>query len=174
MTADEIEATLIDLVPRVRRWVYRQLGPRPDFDDVVQDALVELAGALAGFEGRAKVSTFAYSVVMRTTYRAMRPQAGPATDPTAMAELPDTDDPEARAASRQQLARLHRVLERLPEKQRVAFVLCAVERLPHAEAAEIEGVSVETLRARLKRARAELGRRLGADPEMRAMLRGPS
>lgn len=174
MTPDDIEATLVELVPSVRRWVYRQLGPRSDFDDVVQDALVELAGALSRFEGRSKVETFAYSVVLRATYRAMRPQAGQATDPQTLAQVAGADDPEARAASRQQLSRLHRVLQKLPDKQRVAFVLCAVERLPHAEAAEIESVSVETLRARLKRARAELGRRLGADPEMRAMLRGAS
>jgi RNA polymerase sigma-70 factor (ECF subfamily) len=138
----------------------------------VQDALVELARALPRFEGRSKLTTFAYPVVTRCAYRYMREPPATATDPGTLERVPAADDPERRAAKREQLERLHRVLARLPVKQRVAFVLCAVERVPHAEAAEIEGVSVETLRARLKRARAELGRRLRADPELRAMLGG--
>lgn len=166
----DLEATLTALVPVVRKWMWRLLGPNDAYDDAVQDALVELAKALPRFEGRSSVTTFAHPVVVRTAYRYMRPQ--PRTSHTEVDRLASDDDPERRAAQRQQLERLHRVLGQLPEKQRVAFVLCAVERLSHAEAARIEEVSVETLRARLKRARAELARRLKADPELVGRLRG--
>lgn len=166
----DVEDTLTELVPIVRRWMWRLLGPRPDFDDAVQDALVELARALPRFEGRSSVTTYAHPIVVRTAYRYMGSREAPAAD---VDRLRSGDDPERRAAQRQQLERLHRVLSRLPDKQRVAFVLCAVERVSHARAAELEGVSIETLRARLKRARAELARRLRADPELRARLTGP-
>lgn len=172
MTPAELEEALVELVPTVRRSVWRLLGPRADFEDVVQDALVELAKALPGFEHRAKLSTFAFTIVTRTAYRHLSRRREESTEPADLERLADFDDPERRAAERQQLERLHRVLDRIPERQRVAFVLCAVERVPHAEAAEIEGVSVETLRARLKRAKSELARRLRADPELRAMLPG--
>lgn len=166
------EAMLTSLVPAVRRWMWRLLGPRPDFDDAVQDALVELARALPRYEGRAALTTYAHPIVVRTAYRYMGKPRLTAVDPAALERLGGDDDPEDRAARRQELERLHRVLERLPEKQRVAFVLCAVERMPHEEAAALEGVSVETLRARLKRARGELARRLRADPDLVQALRG--
>ncbi len=164
------ERALTELVPTVRRWMWRLLGPREGFEDAVQDALVELARALPRFEGRSSLTTFAHPVVVRTAYRHMRPAGAPRMV-DAIDQVTSGDDPERRAAGRQQLERLHRVLAQLPEKQRVAFVLCAVERVSHARAAEIEGVSIETLRARLKRARAELARRLKADPELAERLR---
>lgn len=170
--AMDVRATLTELVPTVRRWMWRLLGPRPDFDDAVQDALVELARALPRFEGRAAVTTFAHPIVVRTAYRYMGKPRLEAVDPSALERVGGGEDPERRAVRREELERLHRVLERLPEKQRVAFVLCAVERLSHEEAAAIEEISVETLRARLKRARAELARRLRADPELVRELRG--
>jgi RNA polymerase sigma factor (sigma-70 family) len=168
----DLEATLTSLVPAVRRWVYRALGPGPDFEDAVQDALVELAKALPRFEGRSQVTTFAHPVVVRTTYRYLARRRERASHGHEIEHATSGDDPERRAAKREQLERLYRVLDRLPDRQRMAFVLCAVERIPHEEAAVMEGVSLETLRQRLKRARAELARRLKADPELERALRG--
>lgn len=67
-----LEQTLTELVPAVRRWTYRILGPGPELDDAVQEALIELASALERYEGRAAVTTFAYPVVIRTVYRHLR------------------------------------------------------------------------------------------------------
>jgi RNA polymerase sigma factor (sigma-70 family) len=169
----DVQAALTELVPSVRRWIYRTIGPGPDFDDAVQDALVELATALPRFEGRSQLTTFAHPVVVRTAYRYLaKRRAQPVS--TDVDHASQEDDPERRAQKREQLERLHRVLDHIPDKQRVAFVLCAVERIPHEEAARIEGVSVETLRQRLKRARSELARRLRADPELCALFGGGS
>jgi RNA polymerase sigma factor (sigma-70 family) len=166
----DLESTLTELVPTVRAWMWRLLGPRADYDDAVQDALVELAKALPRFEGRSSVTTFAHPIVVRTAYRYMRARREQPLE--GVDEIAGADDPELRTARRQELARLHRVLSQIPEPSRVAFVLCMVDRIPHEEAAAIEGVSVDTLRARLKRAKAEIARRLRADPELRAMLPG--
>lgn len=169
--AMDVEAALTELVPAVRRWMYRTIGPGPDYDDAVQDALVELANALPRFEGRSKLTTFAHPIVVRTAYRHLaKRRAQPVS--AEIDRIANDDDPERRAEKRQQLERLHRVLDRIPDKQRVAFVLCCVERLPHEEAARIEGVSIDTLRQRIKRAKAELARRLRADPELCEALGG--
>jgi RNA polymerase sigma-70 factor (ECF subfamily) len=167
------EDQLVQLVPAVRRWLYRLLGPGPDFDDAVQEALVEVARALPRFEGRSKLTTYAHPIVMRAGYKVIerrkkrRKEEGDAILERTAAD----DDPEERVHRRAQLERLHRVLDQLPESQRGAFVLVNVERLSHEEAAELEGVNLETLRKRLTRARAELARRLAADPELVAMLK---
>jgi RNA polymerase sigma-70 factor (ECF subfamily) len=173
ITERELEERLVELLPKVRAWLYRLLGPGPDFDDAVQDALVELARALPRFEGRSALTTYAHPIVLRAGYRtlARRAEQRRVIDDAALERAAGPDDPESRAHVRSQLERLHRVLDALPDSQRVAFVLCAVERLSHEEAAELEGVPVDTLRKRLVRARQELARRLAADPELVGRLR---
>ena len=166
-----LEQALTELAPHVRACVYRYVGPRADADDIVQEALIEVASALARFRGESSLKTYAIRISLRVATRHLRSarrreQPGLHAVPAAA----DTRTPESLAAHRESLRRLYRCLDRLSPKRRTAFVLCAVERLSHAEAAEIEGTSVETMRARLKRARAELGRLLRADPHLSQLL----
>jgi RNA polymerase sigma-70 factor (ECF subfamily) len=168
------EDQLVALVPAVRRWLYRLVGPGPDFDDAVQEALVEVARALPRFEGRSKLTTYAHPIVLRSGYKAIarRKRRRNEEDVAALDRVAAPHDPEDQAHHRGQLEHLHRVLDQLSEAQRGAFILVNVERLSHDEAADREGVSLETLRKRLTRGRAELARRLAADPELVAMLKG--
>jgi RNA polymerase sigma-70 factor (ECF subfamily) len=66
---------------------------------------------------------------------------------------------EAAEASEAQ-RRVAAVLASLPLAHREALLLVAVEGLPHSDAAEICGVTPETMRQRLRRARALFARRL--------------
>ncbi|MEM9068177.1 MAG: RNA polymerase sigma factor [Myxococcota bacterium] len=158
-----LEDALRQLLPRVRRWLMRLLGPRPDLDDATQDALVALAKALPRFEGRSKATTFAHRITVRTAYRYFRRRQREEAL-TLVPPPPDAIDPESRAMDREALRRLYRCLERLPKKRRVAFVLCCIEGMSPAEAAEVEGISGVAMRSRLSHARAEIARRLDHDP----------
>jgi RNA polymerase sigma-70 factor (ECF subfamily) len=157
---DAIERTLHALLPRVRRWLFRQLGPRADLDDATQDALIEIVRALPKFEGRGSLAGMAHTISVRVAYRYF----GRRADSTLEAvELTDEVDPEMRVAGREALAKLYRCLERLPEKRRVAFVLCTIDGLSPAEAAKMEGITALAMRSRLLHAREELGRWLKTD-----------
>lgn len=48
------------------------------------------------------------------------------------------------------------LVRRLPHDQRIAFTLTQVLGLSYAEAAEVEGVPIGTIRSRVARARADL------------------
>src|SRR5688500_13549049 len=113
-----IEQTLHMLLPRVRRWLFRQLGPRADLDDATQDALIEIARALPKYEGRGSLVGMAHTIAVRVAYRYF----GRRTETTLDAvQLNDEVDPEMRVAGREALQKLYRCLERLPENRRVAF-----------------------------------------------------
>jgi RNA polymerase sigma-70 factor (ECF subfamily) len=167
--ADVLAATLAELLPRVRAWLHRLLGGRADVDDAAQDALVALASALPSFEGRAALTTFAHRIVVRTAYRYFErpPEVVLALVPPAADQL----DPESNAIGREALRRLYRAIEALPARRRVAFVLCAIEGLSPGEAAEIDGCTGFTMRARLARARRELEQQLADDPYLGALAR---
>lgn len=169
--AAEIRRVLERVLPRVRAWMLRLLGPSADHDDASQEALVEIARALPQFEGRASVETLAHRITVRVAYRYFGKRR---ETPLELVPPPaDTVDPESRAASREALRRLYRCLDRLPEKRRVAFVLCAVEGLTPTEAADLEGTSALAMRSRLLHAREEIARRLGPDPYFGALRTDP-
>lgn len=161
------DSTLRSLLPDVRRWIVRYAGPRGDVDDLVQEAMIELVVALERFRGDSSVRTYAHRIVLRTTAhqlarrRSLARRLELVADPEAVS---GAADPERALAGRRAVEALYAALDRLSDKRRSAFVLCAIEGLPHEEAAAIEAISLETLRARLKHARTDLREHLSRDP----------
>lgn len=159
--AGELEQTLLRLMPSVRRWLYRMLGPAAALDDAVQDALIEIAQALPRFEGRSSVEGFARTISVRVAYRYFQRRESAPFDPELHAGSEPL--PDRQLAERRGLLRLHRCLAKLSPKRRTAFVLCAIEELSPHEAAALVGTSAGSMRARYMHARAELARYLDAE-----------
>lgn len=168
------EQVLRDLLTDARRWIARYAGPRADLDDLVQEAMIELVVALERFRGDSSVRTYAHRVVLRTTARELtkRRSTQKRLELVADVEREAHGDPERALEGRQAMSRFYEALGELTEKRRNAFVLCAIEKLAHEEAAVVEGVSVETLRARLKHARADLDAKLATDPLLGRYVKG--
>ncbi len=160
---DAIREALQEMLPHVRRWLFRLLGRSPDLDDATQEVLAELARFLPRFEGRSKLETAAHKITVRVAYRyfASHKEVALEAVPELIAPHVDAD---ARVLAREALARLQRCLRRLPAKRRAAFVLCAIEGLTPAEAAEIAGTTAIAMRCRLLWARREVTRMLAHDP----------
>lgn len=159
-----IDRVLRELFPEVRRWMFRQLGARPELEDAVQDALSEIASALHRFEGRSSLATLAHRIALRTSYRYYRKARR--NRPLEAVQDVGHDDPEARVRARRALARLYEALSKLPDRRRSAFVLCAVEGLDPREAAEVLGTTPNAMRSLLCRARAQLDELLEGDDEL--------
>lgn len=161
------ESVLRDLVGDARRWIVRYAGPRHDLDDLVQEAMVELVVALDSFRGDASLRTFAHRIVLRTTARELKKRRTYERRMELVA-VDERDDgrasPERALLDQEALRHFYSALGRLSLKRRNAFVLCVIERLAHEEAAAIEDVSIDTLRARLKHARADLEQLVREDP----------
>ncbi len=161
--SDELTEALVRLTPRVKAWLFRQLGPGVDLDDALQDALTELARAIPRFDGRSRLETYAYRIVVRSASRTRR-KLRRTQHLELVPPLADVVDPESRAMSREALRRLYAVLDKLPEKRRRAFILCCIEGLEPREAAEVEDVSSDVMRSRLRHARADVAKHLRRDP----------
>jgi RNA polymerase sigma-70 factor (ECF subfamily) len=166
---DTIHEAIRELVPSVRRWLYRLLGRTPDLDDATQDALAEIATFLPRFEGRSSLETVAHRITVRVAYRYF----GRARE-VPLEVVPDVvggdSGAESRVMAREALVRLHRCLARLPAKRRVAFVLCAIEGMTPTEAARVADTTALAMRCRLSRARREIARMLARDPYVGAWI----
>lgn len=160
------EALLRGLLADARRWIACYAGPHAELDDLVQEAMIELVVALERFRGDSSVRTYAHRVVLRTTARELKRRRArqQRLELVAEVEREAPGDPERALGDREAITRLYAALSGLSDKRRAAFVLCAIEKLAHDEAAAIEDVSVDTLRARLKHARRDLEAALADDP----------
>ncbi len=148
------------LGPRAFGTAFRVLGNRAEAEDVTQEAMVRLWRIAPDWEqGKAKVSTWLYRVVMNLCIDLKRRQRGGHVDLDA---VPEPEDPARSAAETlQERARwdaLQGALMQLPERQRQAVVLRHIEELSNPEIAGVMDISVEaveSLTARGKRALAK-------------------
>lgn len=142
----------------VRAFAQRLLGDHESAEDLVQDVFVALPGLLRGFEGRSALRTFLLGVAANRCRKHLRSAARRrnmlerAKRETAGVEA----GPDGHLWRTQQAHALSRALDRLPVRQRVAFVLVAVEQRSHAEAASLLGLPEATVRTRCFHARKTL------------------
>ncbi len=142
------------------------LGDRDAADDLTQETYLRAFAGLHRFEGRASVRTWLLAIARRVCAddirtRRRRPlalvrEADDLETLSAAARPTDAhDDVVAGSAAAADL------LARLAPDRREAFVLTQLLGLSYAEAAEVAGCPVGTVRSRVSRARADLVEALG-------------
>ena len=150
----------------------RVLGNTEDAEDALQDGLLSAYRNLRRFEGRSQFSTWLTRIVINAALMRRRSaKARPAVsldEPPREDELPATerfaDDgltPEQVFANTEIREMLSENLDQLSPLLRTAFVLREVQGYSTGEAAKKLGVTENTLKARLWRARHQLAERLG-------------
>src|SRR5947209_17148607 len=150
----------------------RVLGNAEDAEDALQDGLLSAYRNLKRFEGRSQFSTWLTRIVINAALMRRRSaKARPAVsldEPPREDELPATerfaDDgltPEQVFANTEIREMLSENPDQLSPLLRTAFVLREVQGYSTGEAAKKLGVTENTLKARLGRARHQLAERLG-------------
>ena len=139
------ERVLRELYPDVEAWTYRRLGASNDLEDTIQEALTEISTALYRFEGRASIRTLAYRITVRVVGRARARRRRHDWVPHSEELAEPRPDPEQRVCARGRAERLLELLEQLPEVQREAFVMCALDERTPQEAAELLGTREEAV-----------------------------
>ena len=150
----------------------RVLGNTEDAEDALQDGLLSAFRNLKRFEGRSQFSTWLTRIVINAALMRRRSaKSRPAIsldEPPREDELPAAerfaDDgltPEQVFANTEIREMLSENLDQLSPLLRTAFVLREVQGYSTGEAAKKLGVTENTLKARLWRARHQLAERLG-------------
>ena len=149
------------------------LGDRDSADDLTQETYLRAFGALHRFEGRSSLRTWLLSIARRVCADAVRSRRR-----RRLTLVRDDADLEALSAAApagealdDAVARgvgVADLLARLDPDRREAFALTQLLGLSYAEAAEVGGCPVGTIRSRVARARADLVDLLHEAPEGRA------
>jgi RNA polymerase sigma-70 factor, ECF subfamily len=145
-------------LPAALRFALRLTGDLDAAEDLVQDALLRVAGRWSGFRGEAQFRTWLFQIVVNVFRDRLR-------RPRMQALVDDVDDPRrpgpAEAALDAELGEIvARKIAELPPRQREVLVLSFYERMPAAEIAEVVGISESNVYSTLHQARARLKREL--------------
>jgi RNA polymerase sigma-70 factor (ECF subfamily) len=150
----------------------RVLGNTEDAEDALQDGLLSAYRNLRRFEGRSQFSTWLTRIVINAAL--MRRRSAKARPAVSLDETPREDElpaterfadngptPEQVFANTEIREMISENLDELSPLLRTAFVLREVQGYSTGEAAKKLGVTENTLKARLWRARHQLAERLG-------------
>jgi RNA polymerase sigma-70 factor (ECF subfamily) len=156
----------------VRGVLYGALGPDHALEDLAQDVFLAFArGAKNIADGSALRSYLAGVAVRMAALEIRRRKVRRWVRLSPTGELPERPTPPRDVEGREALRALHRVLERLSGRRRLAFVLRHVQGLEMLEAASALGVSESTLRRELLRAREHVLLGARREPALAEFLR---
>lgn len=118
--------------------------------DLTQEVYVRALRALPAFRGECSAKTWLMAIARRTVTDAIRSRGRRHRLDLRAAPTEET------AADPAGLVELHFLLAQLDDDRRTAFVLTQAAGLTYAEAAQVCGCAVGTIRSRVARARAAL------------------
>jgi RNA polymerase sigma factor (sigma-70 family) len=138
-----------------------------DAEDVTQEVFIEVFKSVHNFKGEAKLSTWIYRITVIKSLEFLRKKKrkkrfGIMQSLFGMESvLPITDKqhfyhPGVQIENKERASILFAAIERLPEKQRTAFVLNKIEGLSYTDVADVMKTSVPSIESLLFRAKQNL------------------
>ena len=150
----ELRATLLALLPRLRRFARALTRDVHDADDVVQIAVERALTRAEQLRADAPVANWMFGIVRNAWLDEVRARGRRAALFVAEDAAAPVADP-TQGGHADALA-VQQALARLPEEQRSAVALVLVEGLSYKEAAHVMEIPIGTLTSRLARGREAL------------------
>ncbi len=160
---------------KIRRFLTRIVGQN-DAEDLTQEVFVKVGQSLETFRGESQLSTWIYRIATNAALDRLRQPSvrygGEKLLPVeSIAEIKadaDIQTGELKASTEQGLIRremngcIREIIQSLPDPYRSVIILSELEDLKDGEIAEILGLTLQTAKVRLHRARAKLREELAA------------
>ena len=149
--------------PLVRGLLRRVFGPEDEVEDAVHDVFVRLLESVSQVRDGNALRSYIVTIALNTARAELRRRkvrrffglaAGDAASRLASPAFAGSasDQPAAQVAA----ARLFRILDALPQEERLMLILRYVEEMELTEVAEASGVSLATVKRRLTKAAARI------------------
>ncbi len=132
---------------------------KEDAEDITQEVFIRAFQSLAGFAGHSSFSTWLYRIAIHTSLNELKRRKRRRLWSLAaeMLQLPSGNkDPVQELSAKTEQDQIRKAIDRLPGKQRMAFILSRYEELPQREVAQVMEISEGAVEQLLLRARENL------------------
>jgi RNA polymerase sigma-70 factor (ECF subfamily) len=160
MTSQVVIDQLAEHIASLRRYAFALTGGQQEAEDLVQDTLVRAIAAARSFRIGGNLRAWLFSIMHNAFISGVRQRCPPTV------ELNDEATAVAQPPAQLILLEVRDVLAalaRLPEAQRAALSLIALEDFSYEQAAKIQGIPLGTLMSRLARGREALRQMMHGD-----------
>ena len=152
--------------PKIVGYLRRMVG-EVEADDVAQEVFAKISRSLDGFRGESRLSTWIYRIATNTAMDHLRKSAsrpsvrqgpGAAEDEASYEDVISENAPshDTLLIRKEMNECIRGLVYDLPENYRTVLVLADLDELSNAEIADVLGLSLETVKIRLHRARLKL------------------
>jgi RNA polymerase sigma-70 factor (ECF subfamily) len=153
--------------PKILRYLTRMVGEH-EAEDLTQEVFVKVSQALPTFKGESSLSTWIYRIATNTALDKLRKNPFRPILIDSFAEewdnvtVADADHPstERKILRGETNACIRGVIDRLPDNYRTVILLSDIECLKDSEVAKVLGISLQTAKIRIHRARKRLRKEL--------------
>ena len=145
---------------------------KADAEDLAQDVFLEIFRTAQNFRGESKISTWLYRIATNRSLNFVRNKKRKgffqSLEDTFLggknrnSEISENrgDQPDQNITDQQRSDMLHQAIDKLPEKQRIAFTLNKYEELPYQQIAEVMEISLASVESLIHRAKKNLQEQL--------------
>lgn len=178
MNSDELEFNRIykEYQPKILRYLTRLTGLY-EAEDLSQEVFIKVESGLKKFRGDSKLSTWIYRIATNTAVDRMRnpsfkykvnvnvPSEPIQWDDSGISDKEPIAGQETESIDQQYVRKemnscIRNFIENLPENYKTVVILSELEELKNKEIAEILNLTLDTVKIRLHRARAQLRKKL--------------
>ena len=164
-----VQAELVALLPRLRRFARGLAGAPDQADDLVQAACERAIARIHQWTPGTRLDSWMFRIVQTIWLDQKRAQKvrtgeGRVEADSAIAEPELTVDGAREMEAHMTYDAVRRAMAKLPEEQRGVMLVVCVEGQSYKEAADTLAIPIGTVMSRLSRARTALARLLGEDP----------
>ncbi len=161
------DAIYRDYYARIRRYLARLVG-MGEAEDLTQEVFLKISRSLDSFRGESSIATWVYRIATNAAIDRVRSPAYRSRVSSAPVEESREADEVVAAAEdrvfsaeedairREMSGCVQDLMTQLPENYRTVLVLSEIEGMKNSEIAEVLGLSLETVKIRLHRARRRL------------------
>ena len=159
--------------PSVGRVLAKALGPSLEIEDLTQEVFLRVFGRLPSLRDPSALRAFVLAVAMNVLkWELRRRWVGRRIRLSGTGTLPDIESTSTDAEARHALRRCYRILDSLPTKERMAFVLRYMEGMTIDEVATALDVSISTAKRWVSRGATKVTEQVMCDADLCAFFAG--
>ncbi len=153
MTPEDFKIQVLPLKHKLFRLSLRMLGSVEEAEDAVQDALVKLWTKRQELDNYSSIEAFAMTITKNLSLDRIRSKSFQAARISDRTIVNLAGEKEEKLETEDYTGFVHRIIDNLPEQQKVIMQMRDIEGLDYDKIAEVMALNVNAVRVNLSRAR---------------------